>query len=166
MNIARTGNPALNKNTFTRFAQAEEASVMTLQGTVNKIAIMLLLVLGGAYYTWNMAFEAMQTDPLAGYRSVLPWMIGGGPQAEDVAKLSLYPAVVFNYACYTGVTSVYPERKYEKGDYVHLLKRIEMERSFALAVIRAGAPGYVAYVNPRPAGPEGSSLCARIVSGW
>ena len=90
MNIARTGNPALNKNTFTRFAQAEEASVMTLQGTVNKIAIMLLLVLGGAYYTWNMAFEAMQTDPMAGYRSVLPWMIGGGIGGFVVAIITVF----------------------------------------------------------------------------
>lgn len=90
MNIARTGNPALNKNTFTRFAHAEEASVMTLQGTVNKIAIMLLLVLGGAYYTWNMAFEAMQTNPEVGYRSIMPWMIGGGLGGFVVAIITVF----------------------------------------------------------------------------
>jgi lanthionine synthetase-like protein len=95
----------------------------------------------------------------------MPWMIGGGPQAEDVAKLSLYPAVVFNYACYTGVTGVYPERKYESGKYAFLLKKIELKRSFALAVIRAGATGYVAYVNPRPAGPEMSIDFQRVLAG-
>jgi uncharacterized YccA/Bax inhibitor family protein len=90
MNIARTGNPALNKNTFTRFARVEEDSVMTLQGTVNKIAIMLLLVLGGAYYTWNMAFDAMQTDPLVGYRAILPWMIGAGIGGFVVAIITVF----------------------------------------------------------------------------
>jgi hypothetical protein len=95
----------------------------------------------------------------------MPWMIGGGPQAEDVEKLSLYPAVVFNYACYTGTTEIWPERKYEKGEYAHGLKENERKRSFALAVIRAGATGYVAYVNPRPAGPELSIDFQRVLAG-
>jgi len=90
MNIARTGNPALNKNTFTGFAYAEGASAMTIQGTVNKIAIMLLLVLGGAWYTWRMASEAMQTDPLEGYRAILPWMIGGGIGGFVVAIITIF----------------------------------------------------------------------------
>jgi uncharacterized YccA/Bax inhibitor family protein len=90
MNIARTGNPALNKNTFTRFASAEETSAMTISGTVNKVALMLLLVLGGAWYTWRMAFEAMQTDPLAASRAVMPWMIGGGIGGFVVAIITVF----------------------------------------------------------------------------
>ena len=90
MNIARTGNPALNKNTFTRFAGVESDSVMTLQGTVNKIFLMLLLVLGGAYYTWRMAFEAMQADPMGGYRAIMPWMIGGGIGGFVVAIITVF----------------------------------------------------------------------------
>jgi len=90
MNIARTGNPALNKNTFTGFAYREEASVMTIQGTVNKIAIMLLLVLGGAFYTWRMAFEAMQTDPVTASGTILPWMIGGGIGGFVVAMITIF----------------------------------------------------------------------------
>jgi uncharacterized YccA/Bax inhibitor family protein len=90
MNIARTGNPALNKNTFTRFASAEETSAMTISGTVNKVALMLLLVLGGAWYTWRMAFEAIQTDPLAASRAVMPWMIGGGIGGFVVAIITVF----------------------------------------------------------------------------
>jgi uncharacterized YccA/Bax inhibitor family protein len=90
MNIARTGNPALNKNTFTGFASAEETSAMTISGTVNKIAIMLLLVLGGAWYTWKLAFEAIQTDPLLASRAIMPWMIGGGIGGFVVAIITVF----------------------------------------------------------------------------
>ena len=37
----RSGNPALNKNTFAQLAQASE-STMTIGGTVNKTALSLL----------------------------------------------------------------------------------------------------------------------------
>jgi uncharacterized YccA/Bax inhibitor family protein len=90
MNIARTGNPALNKNTFSAFSYVEGAPVMTIQGTVNKIAIMLLLVLAGAYYTWRMAFEAIQLDSLEASRAILPWMIGGGIGGFIVAIITVF----------------------------------------------------------------------------
>ncbi|MHC4550392.1 MAG: hypothetical protein ACYTEZ_16610 [Planctomycetota bacterium] len=95
----------------------------------------------------------------------MPWEIGSGPRAEDVAKLDLFPAVVFNYACYTGVTRRYPERKYERGTYVQRLLEIDAKRSFALSMIRAGVTGYTAYVNPRPAGPELSIEFQRVLAG-
>ncbi len=90
MNIARTGNPALNKNTFTGFSFAEEVSSMTISGTVNKIAILLLLVLGGAWYTWKLAFEAIQLDPIEASRAIMPWMIGGGIGGFVVAILTVF----------------------------------------------------------------------------
>jgi uncharacterized YccA/Bax inhibitor family protein len=90
MNIARTGNPALNKNTFSGFAYAEGTAAMTIQGTVNKIAILLLLVLGGAFHTWRMAMEAMQTDPLEASRAIMPWMIGGGIGGFIVAMVTIF----------------------------------------------------------------------------
>ena len=78
MAIARTANPALNKNTFTGFKAVSTDSAMTIQGTVNKIFIMLLLVIAGALYTWRLAFEAIQTDSLSASKAIIPWMIGGG----------------------------------------------------------------------------------------
>ncbi len=95
----------------------------------------------------------------------MPWEIGSGPRAEDVAKLDLFPAVAFNYACHTGVTRTYPERKYESGTYVQRLFEIDAKKSFALSMIRAGVTGYVAYVNPRPAGPELSIDFQRVLAG-
>ena len=90
MAIARTANPALNKNTFTGFTSIQSESVMTIQGTVNKILIMMLLVLAGALYTWKLAYQAMQMDSLTASRAILPWMIGGGLGGFIIAIITVF----------------------------------------------------------------------------
>lgn len=90
MAIARTANPALNKNTFVGFRAASTDSVMTIQGTVNKILIMLLLVVAGALYTWRLAFAAIEADSLEASRAILPWMIGGGIGGFVVAIITVF----------------------------------------------------------------------------
>jgi uncharacterized YccA/Bax inhibitor family protein len=52
-NPLRSGNPALNDDSFRALAGTGEG-VMTLQGTVNKTGISLLILLVGAAITWNM----------------------------------------------------------------------------------------------------------------
>ena len=49
----RSGNPALNKNTFTGLIT--KGDIMTIDGTVNKTSIALLLLLFSAYYTYSTA---------------------------------------------------------------------------------------------------------------
>ena len=63
---------------------------MTLSGTVNKIAIMLLLVVAAAFYTWRLAFAAIATDSLSASRAILPWMIGGGIGGFIVALVTIF----------------------------------------------------------------------------
>jgi uncharacterized YccA/Bax inhibitor family protein len=59
MPLMKTSNPALGQNTFSdlsnsRYGGAIDASArMTLSGTVNKTAILLLCALATAYWTWN-----------------------------------------------------------------------------------------------------------------
>jgi len=48
----RSGNPSLNKNTFKSFTVSSE-NQMTLDGTVNKTGISLLILMLTAIYTWN-----------------------------------------------------------------------------------------------------------------
>ncbi|MCB9892327.1 MAG: hypothetical protein H6833_11805 [Planctomycetes bacterium] len=95
----------------------------------------------------------------------MPWEIVSGPQAADMAKLDLFPSVVFNYACYTGVTGTYAEPEYRVQEVVQHLKQVESERSFALTLLRRGVVGYTAYVTPRPAGPEMSVEFQRVLAG-
>ncbi len=52
MALMRTGNPALNDATFRSLPQTA-GEAMTLQGTVNKTGLALLVVVAGAAITWN-----------------------------------------------------------------------------------------------------------------
>lgn len=55
--MMRTANPALNANTFKRYDQAARAEgAMTINGTVHKTALLVLLALISASYVWKMAF--------------------------------------------------------------------------------------------------------------
>ena len=52
MAAIRTANPALNEKTFRDFT-IQGTEVMTINGTVNKCAILILLAIISAYYTWH-----------------------------------------------------------------------------------------------------------------
>jgi uncharacterized YccA/Bax inhibitor family protein len=67
----RTGNPTLTAETFARAGRAiDSTQAMTIQGTVNKTGILLILVLATAGYTWNLAFTS-------GAQAVNPYLWGG-----------------------------------------------------------------------------------------
>jgi len=65
-----TGNPALNQNTFTDLQSTREGEAMTIQGTVNKTSILLLLAIVAASFTWRMYFTGEAT-------ALMPWTFGG-----------------------------------------------------------------------------------------
>lgn len=67
--MMRTANPALNDKTFEQIGAGQYSDTMTLQGTVNKTGMMLLLLVAGAAYTWSLFLEQ---DP-----SVTMWMMVG-----------------------------------------------------------------------------------------
>tara|TARA_B100000029_G_C17344795_1_gene876600 strand:+ start:143 stop:880 length:738 start_codon:yes stop_codon:yes gene_type:complete len=48
----RSGNPALNKNTFINI-KASESQAMTLEGTVNKTILSLIILFSTAIFSWN-----------------------------------------------------------------------------------------------------------------
>ena len=53
--MIRSGNPALRKKTFENLTSSNSSSVMTLEGTVNKTAISLGILMLAAYYTYTSA---------------------------------------------------------------------------------------------------------------
>ena len=53
--FGRSGNPTLSDATFADFENVDHKT-MTLQGTVNKVGILLALVVLSAAYTWNVYF--------------------------------------------------------------------------------------------------------------
>ncbi|MDD8019288.1 MAG: Bax inhibitor-1/YccA family protein [Bacteroidota bacterium] len=65
----RTANPTLNDKTFQNIGTVTYGDAMTINGTVNKTAVMLLLLIAGAAYTWSLFAE--------GSSNVLIWMMAG-----------------------------------------------------------------------------------------
>ncbi|RUT33544.1 Bax inhibitor-1/YccA family protein [Paenibacillus zeisoli] len=66
--IGRSGNPTLNDKTFERSGHYTGQSQMTIDGTVNKTIITLVILLGAAFGTWSMYFSG---------RNAVPFMVGG-----------------------------------------------------------------------------------------
>ena len=65
----RTSNPSLNSKTFERAAPG--AGVMTIEGTVNKVGILLLLMVLPASYMWSRVLSAWEPSAALG-----PAMLG------------------------------------------------------------------------------------------
>ncbi|MDI4649553.1 Bax inhibitor-1/YccA family protein [Cohnella hashimotonis] len=64
----RSGNPTLNDKTFERQGQRYGRDTMTIDGTVNKAFIMLVLLMAGAFVAWNNYFAG---------GDIIPFAIGG-----------------------------------------------------------------------------------------
>ncbi len=84
----RSGNPALNQNTFLDVGSGQVVSradgeVMTLNGTVNKTGFMLLLLVAMAAYTWSL-----YTPENPG--AVMPWLLVGGIGGLIVAIVTVF----------------------------------------------------------------------------
>jgi uncharacterized YccA/Bax inhibitor family protein len=84
----RSGNPALNQNTFLdvstgQLVSGASADAMTLNGTVNKTGLMLLMLVATAAYTWSLYSPE---NPGA----VLPWMLGGAIGGFIVAIVTIF----------------------------------------------------------------------------
>lgn len=86
--MMRTANPALNAKTFTDLRYATDSSaVMTIDGTVNKTGILLLLTIMSSFWTWQMFFSPVG---VSGAEAVLPWMIGGAIGGLVVAIITVF----------------------------------------------------------------------------
>jgi len=71
-----TANPALRSGTFTQFGRVGAAQgAMSIQGTVNKTLLLLLLVVLTASWTWNIFFKT--GNPSAVTPLLLVGVIGG-----------------------------------------------------------------------------------------
>ena len=71
----RSSNPAMTGRIFEKVGQVSAgSSAMTINGTINKVGIMLLLVIAAAAYTWTMV---MGTEPGRAGTLAMVGAIGG-----------------------------------------------------------------------------------------
>lgn len=58
MNISRTSNPLFGRNTFQRaYTTTYGEEQMTLNGTINKTALVIAFVFASAFYTWQQFYK-------------------------------------------------------------------------------------------------------------
>ena len=91
MSLTKSSNPAFTDKIFAKASYGTYEDVMTVSGTVNKIAMMLLLVVASASYTWGMYFQSGQTAGLSA--AIMPWMIGGGVAGFVLALVTIFKPV-------------------------------------------------------------------------
>lgn len=63
--IGRSGNPTLKDSTFERAGTFSGMNAMTIEGTVNKAFITLIILLGSAFSTWMLYFDGYNVVPMA-----------------------------------------------------------------------------------------------------
>ena len=78
-----TGNPALSQNTFTEVGRTAPGQTMTIQGTVNKTALLLALVSISATYTWHLCGKD-------GGASAGLWITGGAIGGFIFALITIF----------------------------------------------------------------------------
>jgi len=80
MDLFKSSNPAFTDKIFSKERVFTSDETMTIQGTMNKALLMLLLVVLGAAFTWKAYFESIPVDSttVTTPTSVLIWMAIGG----------------------------------------------------------------------------------------
>jgi uncharacterized YccA/Bax inhibitor family protein len=63
MAIFKSSNPALSEKSFQGLSIAGSGgAVMTVRGTMNKLGFMLLLLMAGAFFTWNSFYKGQNVN--------------------------------------------------------------------------------------------------------
>jgi len=79
MALFESGNPTLSEKIFSRSAGDVSTEAMTVRGTINKFGFLLLMVIGGAAFTWSKYYDQILVETAA--QSVMPYLwvgaIGG-----------------------------------------------------------------------------------------
>ena len=85
MNLGKSSNPVFGKSVFRNAAtEGIQNGVMTVNGAIHKTAILTLLVVLGATYTWNLFFQS--PNPQA----YVPFMIGGAIGGLIMAFVTIF----------------------------------------------------------------------------
>lgn len=72
MALFESGNPTLSEKIFSRSAGEVSSEVMTVRGTINKFGFLLLMVIGGAAFTWSKYYDQILVQTAA--QSVMTYL--------------------------------------------------------------------------------------------
>ena len=91
MDITKSSNPVFGKNIFNQAATNTSDGVMTVNGTINKTGLMLLIVVFAATFTWRKFMGAVDPAlPGAMPPGLIGWMIGGAIGGFITALITVF----------------------------------------------------------------------------
>lgn len=92
MNLTKSSNPVLGSRVFERAQTSYVGDErMTLNGTINKTALVILFVFASAYYVWQQFFGVFDpANPGAASGSVTPFILIGGIGGFIVAMIASF----------------------------------------------------------------------------
>lgn len=91
MDITKSSNPVFGKNIFSQSATNTNDGVMTVNGTINKTGLMLLIVVFAATFTWRKFMGAVDPAmPGAMPPGLIGWMIGGAIGGLITALITVF----------------------------------------------------------------------------
>jgi uncharacterized YccA/Bax inhibitor family protein len=100
--LTRTGNPGLNDRTFSGLPRVSLGEAMTLQGTINKSFLLLVVLLASALWPWSQFFTS--GNPAAVYPAMLVGAVAGLVLALIISfKATLAPYLSIPYAACEGL---------------------------------------------------------------
>jgi uncharacterized YccA/Bax inhibitor family protein len=100
--LTRTSNPSLNDKTFAGLPRAAIGEAMTLQGTVNKSFLLLVVLLVAALWPWSQFFGS--GDPAAVAPAIMIGLVGGLVLGLITSfKATLAPYLSIPYAACEGL---------------------------------------------------------------
>jgi uncharacterized YccA/Bax inhibitor family protein len=92
----RSANPSLRAKSFDRVPPATDGRVMTINGTVHRTALLLIILMAAALWTWRIFFnnvpeEGPVEDVIGqGLQTMYPWLIGGGVGGFILALVTIF----------------------------------------------------------------------------
>jgi len=93
--FGNSSNPILQEKTFNKERVYGNSATMTVNGTIEKTGVLLLILIVAASYTWQMAFNSGDIENASA--SMFPWMIGGAIGGLVVAIAMMF---MHKYAAY------------------------------------------------------------------
>lgn len=95
MQLTKSSNPVLSEKVFYGSRVESYGEVMTINGTVNKIGMLLFLLVASASYTWGLFTDL--TVPGQMNSAILPWIIGGGIGGLIFALITTFKPIWSQY---------------------------------------------------------------------
>ncbi len=97
MNLTKSSNPVFGKAVFERAQAGVQENRMTIEGTVNKTGLMLMIVIFAALFTWRKFFSVYDFSSAENAMGMLaPWLIGGGVGGFIAAIVTVFKPNIAN----------------------------------------------------------------------